>query len=101
MKINLIANRFASVCLHADGFSQNRGQCRNMIMTLFSLFVGSHGFIYSMCMCVLANEVAEQQSNFNDTSFSPSQMAKVSKMVTLTLSHRPISTEVDEEFCHS
>lgn len=54
-----------------------------------------------MCMCVLAHEVAEQQSNFNDTSFSPSQMAKVSKMVTLTLSHRAISTEVEEEFGHS
>lgn len=57
--------------------------------------------LFTVCVCVLAHEVAEQQSNFNDTSFSPSQMAKVSKMVTLTLSHRPISTEVDEEFCHS
>lgn len=79
----MIAVRLGVVCLHVYGFSQSRGQSQsNRIMSFFGSFVSSHVFIYEYEF----SKTAKQQYNFHDTLYSPSQMAKVSKVVTVTLS---------------
>lgn len=61
-------------CLHVDGFSRNRGQ-NNRVTRLFGSFVSSQVFVYEREF----SRTAKQQYHFHDSSYSPSQMAEVSK----------------------
>lgn len=84
--MHYVFQRITLVCLHAGDLSRSWGQSlSNVITSFFSSFVSSYMPLQRRCLFE-CSETPEQQSDILNILFLPSQIAKVSKLVTVTLS---------------